>query len=218
MSIRPEAERDQVESAFTPILRRLREAGPGVLAAVFVDGEGECIDYCSSLPSYDAKVTGAHMLVLVAEIIERFTAWGFGEPFEYLIHGDSRDFFIRRLSRHYILILICTPDGLDSSVHEGLENAVVALRREAAIDPPAWARGGDELDVVVRAAVGWAYAPVSFRLGGKRLQVQHVLGRWITDREEGGLVCFRIRTGDGRELTIAHDGARDAWRILAPDL
>ena len=62
----PEAERDQMESAFTPILRQgVERIAPSVLALAFVDHEGECIDYVSSLDPFEAKVCAAHALVLV---------------------------------------------------------------------------------------------------------------------------------------------------------
>ena len=64
----PEAKRDLLETSFTPILRRIWSAMPSVLAAVFVDLEGECIDYVSSLDPFEAKVSAAHALVLVDAI------------------------------------------------------------------------------------------------------------------------------------------------------
>src|SRR4051812_38568136 len=58
---RAEAARDQGESAFTPILRRCFQDVPRLLAAVFVDAEGECIDYVSAIDPFEAKVAAAHM-------------------------------------------------------------------------------------------------------------------------------------------------------------
>jgi hypothetical protein len=69
------------------------------------------------------------------------------------------------------------------------------------------------LEVIVRAAVGWPYAPAAFSQEGVRVVVSDVLGRWT---EPGGslgdeLVCFRVRTADGQELTLVHDPAGNGW-------
>ena len=42
---------------------QVQEGSPQL--AVFVDREGECIDYVSSVDPYEAKVAVAHMLVLM---------------------------------------------------------------------------------------------------------------------------------------------------------
>ena len=57
-----EGARDQAESAFTEILRRLLHRMKGILAVAFVDGAGECVDYCSALDPFDTKVVAAQLL------------------------------------------------------------------------------------------------------------------------------------------------------------
>jgi hypothetical protein len=47
-----------------------------------------------------------------------------------------------------------------------------------------------------------------------RVTITGVLGRWT---EPGGamgddLVCFRVQTKDGQELTLVHDPGGDGWR------
>ena len=61
----PEADRDQSESAFTAMLRRVWRSVPNVLSVSFVDYEGECIDYVSSVDPFEAKVSAAHMQVML---------------------------------------------------------------------------------------------------------------------------------------------------------
>jgi hypothetical protein len=67
------------------------------------------------------------------------------------------------------------------------------------------------MDVAVRSAVGWPYAPASFVREGLRVIVSDVLGRWPEEETGGALVCFRVRTLDGQEMTLVHDVARDGW-------
>src|SRR5690606_15449959 len=82
-----ESPRDQAESAFTPILRRLLHRTTGVLAVCFVDDEGETVDYCAALAPYDVKVTGAHIRVIMGELGDRLKRAGAGES--WLLHVGS---------------------------------------------------------------------------------------------------------------------------------
>jgi len=208
-----EAPRDQASSGFTPILRRLLGTSPAVLAVTFVDDEGECVDYCSALPPYDAKVIGAHMLVVLAEIdtpTERAT-----RGVVRLLHlvGDRREILVRRVGDDHVLTVTVTEGGAVRRVLEAIEHTVVALRREAGLRAPAWDPVDPGLTVELRPAVGWPYAPVAFTEAGKRVVVADVLGRWIEGAPDTGgeIVCFRVRAEGGQELTLAHDPVTGRW-------
>ena len=71
------------------------------------------------------------------------------------------------------------------------------------------------MQVMVRSAVGWPYAPASFDQAGVRVAISDVLGRWLEPSEMGRseLVCFRIRTQEGQELTLVHDPSADGWSV-----
>lgn len=206
---RTEARREEAESAFTPVLRALWAADRAVLSVSFVDGEGECIDWCGSLPAFDSKVLGAHMAVVVDGLVRHSQRAGFGQPHHLHVTADERELLARRISDEYLLVVAVEPGGVTRAVWRGMEETVDALRREAGIDVPAWEPYENPLDVEVRRSVGWPYAPVAFRRRNKRTTVDDVLGRWL-DPEEGW-VCFRVRTTGGRELTIAHDPEADRW-------
>ncbi|HJK99086.1 MAG TPA: hypothetical protein RMF84_17820 [Polyangiaceae bacterium LLY-WYZ-14_1] len=214
-SLRREAPRDQAESEFTPILRRLWARDETVLAVAFVDQEGECIDYCSSLDPFDAKIAGAHMLVVVAETAERLRALDGGETQRVSLLGDEREILVRRLSEDYALVVVAAPStNHRQALHEGIEEAASALRQEAKIERPAWDLTAHSLHVQLRAAVGWPYAPLSYLERGRRVRVTEVLGRWV---EAGGgsdgstIEGFRVRTAMGEELTLVYDPDQDAW-------
>lgn len=206
---RAEAERDQMDSAFTPLLRALWAVDRAVLAVCFVDGEGECVDYCASLPAFDTKVIGAHMAVVIDETVRGNQRAGFGQPHHLHVTGDEREILARRVSDEYLLVVTVEAGGVTREVWRGMERTVDSLRREAGIDVPAWEPHENPLDVEVRGSVGWPYAPVAFSRRSERTEVTDVMGRWV-DREEGW-VCFRVRASDGRELTIAHDPDSDRW-------
>ena len=63
-AVRPETPRDMEETAFTPLLRRYIMSLLEVQAVVFVDDEGETVDYATRIPIYDAKVIAAQFHVL----------------------------------------------------------------------------------------------------------------------------------------------------------
>jgi hypothetical protein len=71
--------------------------------------------------------------------------------------------------------------------------------------------------VLVRSAIGWEYAPAAFSEGGIRVAVSDVLGRWTEPSGVQGddIVCFRVRTQDGQELTLVHDPGGDGWQVRA---
>jgi hypothetical protein len=207
-----EAPRDQVESAFTPILRRLLYRTTGVLAVCFVDDEGECVDYCAALPPYDVKVTGAHLRVVMNDVAERLARIGAGESWLLHLHSDQRDIVARRVSKEYLLVILLKPNTLTRRLLGGIEHTVNELRREAGVAVPSWEPMVDSVNVEVREAVGWPYAPAAFQDRNGRVAIADVLGRWMEDGSSStGRLCFRVRTEAGEELTLIHDRTLDRW-------
>jgi hypothetical protein len=207
-----ESIRDTRESAFTPALRRLWRVDSRILAVVFVDPEGECVDYCSTLTPFEAKVAGAQMLVDVTDVTERLRTLEWGETIEVEVHAAGREIYARRVDDAYLLIVVVEAGGASIALTRAIERAVLEIRREADLETPAW-DPLESLEVGLRDAVGWEYAPTSFELDGERVEVADVLGRFV-DEEDAGLVCFRVRTAEGLELTLARDEIVDRWVVL----
>lgn len=206
-----ESPRDQAESAFTPILRRLLHRTTGVLAVCFVDDEGETVDYCAALAPYDVKVTGAHLRVIMGDLGARLERAGGGASWLLHVSGDGRDLLARRVSEEYLLVVLTKPRGVTRRLLGGVEQAVAELRREAGIAAPAWEPSASTVRVEVRDAVGWPYAPAAFHDEGQRVPVADVLGRWTEGTGPRARICFRVRTEDGQELTLVHDRAQGRW-------
>lgn len=209
----PEAPRDQDESGFTLILRRLWAAEPDVLAVCFVDHDGECVDYCSSLAPFDAKVAGAHLSIIMTEMREPVRRLGGGRTVELCIHALGRDFVARQVSDDYLLVVVVRGGMVDPTVHRAIDLTVEQLRAEANVPTPTWDPLGPELEIELREAVGWDWAPAAILEGDARTPIADVLGRW---EESGGaaggyLVCFRVRTVTEKELTLAFDAVQGRW-------
>lgn len=207
----PEAQRDELESAFTPILRRVLHGLPSALCAVFVDTEGECIDYASSIDPFEAKVSGAHALVLLDRLRAAQRKLGLHEPYALAIGGSERELWGRRITDDYLLVVIALPGAEATQMWTVLAAAAREFRSEVGAAEAAW-EPTTKLEVVVRSAVGWPFAPAAFSQHGVRVTVTDVLGRW-TEPGSGDdeLSCFRVRTADGQELTLIHDPNGDGW-------
>jgi hypothetical protein len=210
----PEAERDQLESSFTPILRRMWDATPALLSAAFVDFEGECIDYVSALSPFEAKVCGAHARVLMDNLGAARCKLGLTEPVLLLIGAAERELWARRVSDEYLLTAVLQPGTDHGQVAAMLASAGREFRDEVGVPTPPWEPRSVGLEVIVRAAVGWPYAPAAYSQEGVRIRVTDVLGRWVEPSERGDeLVCFRVRTEEGQELTLVHDPDGDGWQV-----
>ena len=212
---RRESKRDQRESAFTPILRRVFRQVPSVLACVFVDYEGECIDYVTTLDPYDAKVSAAHMHMLLALFRSSAARRICGEPFALELVTSEREIWVRCAGEDYALVTILEPGFDRLALRDALAYANREFRSEVGIDTPAWDLLRAGLSVRVRAAEGWDYAPQGFWAGGVRRTITGVLGRWTEPAGSDGmeLVCFRVRTQEGQELTLVHDPDAQDWVV-----
>jgi hypothetical protein len=206
---RAESVRDQDENAFTAILRRLFWAVPAMISAVFVDMEGECIDYVTSDDPFEAKVSGAHMHMLLGMLRGAYA-------FELVT--SRREVWVRRLSDDY-LVVVTLARGFDrGELRDAIALAGREFREEVGIDAPHWEKDA-RLSVRVRTSPGWTYAPEGFSVGGERVAIAAVLGRWTEPPPDPNavgaqlLVCFRVRTPDGQELTLAHDETAEAWQL-----
>jgi predicted regulator of Ras-like GTPase activity (Roadblock/LC7/MglB family) len=210
---RQEAPRDQAESAFTAILRRLWDQLPQLLAAAFVDLEGECIDYISRIDPYEAKVSAAHAHMLLGEVAGSFAKIDAGRTFSLEIEASERELYAQRVGDEYLLVVVFAA-GSERAQREGaIALACAEFRHEVGLQAPSWETSRQRLSVRVRPATGWTYAPAAYSDGAIRVTITDVIGRWT---EPGGirgdeLVCFRVRTDEGRELTLVHDPDGDGW-------
>jgi predicted regulator of Ras-like GTPase activity (Roadblock/LC7/MglB family) len=211
-----ESERDQAESSFTRLLREFMESDPRYLAGIFVDREGECVDYCSSLDAYDAKVAGAHLQVVLGEIRPSLKRLVLGEPESFVVHGTERDLALRRVDEEYSVILVTAGGGVDEDTMAALGQLAHDLRVEAGLSPAHFESHYGKLEVEVRESVGFPFAPTSIRVGALHIEIDDVLGHF---RESGGLAggtleCFHVRDADAKEFLIAYDDSNGRWHKL----
>lgn len=219
--LRPaEVPREQEESAFTPILRTLWSTVPTLLMAGFVDFEGECVDYVSCIDVYEAKVVAAHMQALLGQVQNSSPLQPFGQTYAIEVVADRRDIWARRVNDEYALVLLLLPDTDAILLRQALGEACRAFREEAGLASPHWDSFVPGLRVAVRPAVAWSYAPVAYWQFDERIDIADVLGHWREDRVDedsdvGALLCFRVRTQTGHEVTLVHKIPEGRWSLRA---
>ncbi len=196
--------RDINESPFTSVLRSVLRGVPEAFLAVFVDEEGECIDYCSSLPPYDTKVTGAQLHVMIHEIAPAIARLRGGKIWFVHIKATEREMIVRRISDEYLLVVMTRPIQVEGPLRAAIDASVAALRAEGEIARPSWEPHRQPLVVDVREARGWGYAPTIIYDRGVRTEITAVLGRFGEGEGAQRRELFIVRTEHGEELTLAH--------------
>jgi hypothetical protein len=208
---REEARRDIDESPFTTVLRAVLRGVPEALLAVFVDEEGECVDYCSSLPPFDAKIAGAQLHVMVHEIGQVVARMRGGKIWFVHVQGSEREMVVRRVSDEYLLAVITRPLRVEGPLRAAIDATVSALRAEGEIARPRWEPHRQALLVDVREARGWGYAPAVIYDRGVRTEILAVLGRFGEGDGAQKRDVFLVRTEHGEELTLAHRIEGGVW-------
>ncbi|MEM9865329.1 MAG: hypothetical protein AAF938_27235, partial [Myxococcota bacterium] len=135
-----------------------------------------------------------------------------GRPARTEIVGEHRSFLLREVGEGYCVVVAVRGDSVVEAIQVAVEACIRDLRSEAGIETPAW-DPACLLDVETRSARGWDFAPASFTENGQSYRVDAVMGRWLEGGGIGGgdIVCFRLRTEDGRELTLAFDETNGLW-------
>lgn len=210
-SVREEYRRDIDESAFTGVLRSLMRGVPEALLAVFVDEEGECIDYCSSLAPFDTKIAGAQLHVMVHEIGPIVARLRGGKVWFVHVQGSERELMVRRVSDEYLLVLVTRPIRVEGPLRSAMDATVAALRAEGEIARPRWEPHRQPLVVETREARGWGYAPEIIYDRGVRTEILAVLGRFGEGEGTQRRDVFLVRTEHGEELTLAHRIDDGVW-------
>jgi predicted regulator of Ras-like GTPase activity (Roadblock/LC7/MglB family) len=181
--------------------------------AAFVDTEGECVDYVSSLDPYEAKVNAAEISSVVGTLLGYKDKLALGEPNTLEIVGDVRELWARRIDDNYALVTVVFSGGDRTRLKKAMARAVREFRYEAGTAPPPWEPPADLILVETRLATGWLYAPNAFYEEGIWIAITDVLGRWVEPAQyaERDKVCFRVRTERGIELTLVYDQEANQW-------
>ena len=132
------AVRDRPPTSIALILDTFWRDHREVIAIVLVDGEGECIDYCTSIDPYAAKVAGATWLDTTMRIRARAKHLFAGELRQWVLETERDAFVIRRVTDEHVLVVQLVPEGLGARHLAALDRVVSLLREDIGADLAAW--------------------------------------------------------------------------------
>jgi hypothetical protein len=221
-SLPPEG-RDQDPTTFAEILQELLWHEPRATAAVLIDGEGETVDYASSLSSYYTKVTAANLRIVLDDLlrasrtIERSVLVALppnaappsatrvashaqvSDLGHAIIAARTRTFFMQPLSDGYALVLVLRRRAFAVSAR-AVALAVCRLSKEAGWRAPA------------EESLPWHPAEVETRPGdrfrphqlktGEAWEKIEILGSVVGLARERG---YRCRLQGGAEITLVRE-------------
>lgn len=130
-------QRDRPETSLSRLLEGLWSAHPEVISAVLVDGEGECIDYCTGEDLYEAKVMAATWLDATMHLRRACHAMGASELRQWLLETDKGAVTVRRVSDDYSVVVQLSA-SLNARLLVALDALVVALRADVGDERRAW--------------------------------------------------------------------------------
>ncbi len=209
-----ETPRAELESAFTPILRKIWLSSEAVLVACLVDCEGECIDYCTSLSVYDAKLAGAHLALLLSQLDaaspKLLASKGAGTL--HLI-TERRELIVRRVGSDYALAVVLAESPPTSLVNQAIMTAEESLRKEMGLEVSPYHPEATPVQVATHPDPRGSYVPVEVSDGPATQRVESVLGRWEESDRTGAEQQrgFRVRGADGREMNLIHNVRDNTW-------
>jgi hypothetical protein len=128
-----EAPREELESHFTPLLRRLFLSHRSILAVAFVDSQGECVDYCASITAYEAKITGAVLAVFITMLGEQDPP-PTGMFRSFSVHAKGKNFLGILVDREHALCVVTDTRSQLGSIVRAAKAVSKELVREARLD------------------------------------------------------------------------------------
>lgn len=202
----PTHRRQEDETGFTAILRRMLEATPGAIAAALVDVEGETVDYSgASLDPFDVKVAAAEFRIALSQIESSKLSEHGGSPQRIEVRCVKRTFVVDVLPDGYALLFVLTRSAGVGHADRALDTALHDLYIEAGWQAPPELHRWHEVDIklardgkprLLRVEIGWR--PVN------------VIGTVVAGLHRGE-AGFRVALqGSDTEVTLVH-GRDDRW-------
>lgn len=177
---------------------------PGAHAAVFIDAEGECVDFGGRGTEFEIKVAAAHLRVL----LEQSDGVGLGQVKQLMISAKGKSFLIRTLSDGYALVVIAHRYGAVFHVSErAMQECAYDLSQEAGFGGKR--RRKPWYSVEVEPKRPRRARPERARTEGTDWIPVQVLGVLQgMDNEELG---YRVRLGSGAELSLVRERTGLWW-------
>ena len=108
---------------FREILESLVIGVPGALGAVFVDWEGETVDFFTTRQEYEMKLLGAHHSIILHMLGEVSGGFGYGKVGSLNVTTGSFRMMVRPLNEGYSIILLLSAASNAGKAGRALELA-----------------------------------------------------------------------------------------------
>jgi len=132
--------RDRPDTSLSRKLEEFWRAHEAVQTAVFVDAEGECVDYCSARDPYEAQVAAATWLDVTMHLRASSQRMRAGEVRQWILERDDGAIVVRRVTDEHLLVVELGPQGLSARVLLALDGVVTLLREDAGYEAADWDR------------------------------------------------------------------------------
>jgi hypothetical protein len=206
--------REEDETGFTGILRRLVIATPGAIAAALVDVEGETVDYAGeNMDPFEVKVAAAEFRIVLMQIESGKLSEHGGAPHRLEVRAARRTFVVDALPEGYALLSVLTRSAGVGHADRALDTALHDLYREAGWQAPPELHRWHEVDVklaidgkprLLRVEIGWR--PV------------RVIGKVVAGLHRGE-IGFRVALqGSETEVTLVHGRDQRWWADISAEL
>ena len=116
--------------SFVAILEDLVNSVPNARGAVFVDDEGEYVEFFSKDAGEQMKLAGAHQGVVLSMFAEAGAAAGAGAPKVLYVQNADVDLFTKMLKDGYFVLLATERGGLPASAMRQLSLAAAKIEAE----------------------------------------------------------------------------------------
>jgi hypothetical protein len=206
-------QRQEDETGFTGILKRLLLATPGAMAAALVDVEGETVDYAGSMDTFELKVAAAEFRIVLMNIESSRLSEHGGAPHRLEVRTLRRTFVIDVLPDGYALLSVLGRGAGVGHADRALDSALHDLYREAGWQAPPELHRWHEVDIklapdgkprLLRVEIGWR--PV------------RVIGKVVGGLHRGE-VGFRVSLqGSETEVTLVHGRDQRWWADIPAEL
>ena len=115
---------------FRPILRDLVRGVPDAIGAVFVDAQGEAIDFYAHLEEADLRLVGAHLGRVWTSLARAMEHSDAGSARELILVGDRAKMLVRAIDREYYVVMTIKPRSPTAQAARALATAADRLRLE----------------------------------------------------------------------------------------
>ena len=118
-----------MKSVFSQILIKELQPLEGLISAVFIDWEGEAVDYFSKIGD-ESLIHSAHWGIIYNLTNMRWKQFHLGSPKEIIIQCETEQVIVRYVSEGYLLVLLLSPSAALGQAQLLMTHAVSSLLAE----------------------------------------------------------------------------------------